>query len=439
MKRMRWQSTTRVLCALVLLGPLSGCDSLLEVSNPTAITEDNLQGDEQSLTFMARGIQGEVRREYIWMAAMGAAFTDEGISGHPWQPWNAYDERTVAPENGAHAGFTYGLLQRARGTADALLPKMRTALGARAANHPQFAVALAYAGYAYLLMADHLCSAPVEALGRPVTADSMYAMAARNFDEAVRVATAASDAETANLARVGLARAHLNRGQHAQAIQVANVVPANFVAWLKYVPDASLSGWQMYNFLDWWAGDKGAELDLAYETTFALQDKRIPRRAVLETMSDGRRQGYRPMQTSSYSGWKVDGAGEMFDEGTAVRFASGLEARYMVAEASLAGGTGGLAPAAIVSFINERRAAGGLTNYSGGTATTELRTELLEQRKRDFYLAGYRVGDLRRYKRLYQLDLWPKGTMPGLTRSYGSDECWPMDSNELNGNPNARQ
>jgi hypothetical protein len=128
----------------------------------------------------------------------------------------------------------------------------------------------------------------------------------------------------------------------------------------------------------------------------------------------------------------------MFDEATAVRFASGLEARYMVGEASLAGGSGGMAPAAIVTFINERRAAGGLSNYSGGTGTTELRTELLEQRKRDFYLAGYRVGDLRRYKRLYQLDLWPKGTMPGLARSYGSDECWPMDSNELNGNPNAR-
>jgi hypothetical protein len=45
---------------------------------------------------------------------------------------------------------------------------------------------------------------------------------------------------------------------------------------------------------------------------------------------------------------------------------------------------------------------------------------------------------LRRYKKLYQLDFWPKGVMPGLARTYGADECWPMDSNELNGNPNAR-
>jgi hypothetical protein len=76
--------------------------------------------------------------------------------------------------------------------------------------------------------------------------------------------------------------------------------------------------------------------------------------------------------------------------------------------------------------------------HSGGTGTTELRAELVEQRKRDFYLAGYRAGDLRRYKKLYQLDSWPHGTMPGLTRAYGVDECWPMDSDELNGNPNVR-
>jgi hypothetical protein len=82
--------------------------------------------------------------------------------------------------------------------------------------------------------------------------------------------------------------------------------------------------------------------------------------------------------------------------------------------------------------------AGGHTPYAGTTGTADLRAELFEQRKRDFLLAGFRVGDLRRYKRQHNLDFWPKGVMPGLARPYGSDECWPMDSNELNGNPNAR-
>jgi hypothetical protein len=429
---------TNVARTAALLMLLSGCDSLLEVENPAALTEDNLKGDDQSVLFMSRGIQGEVRREYVWMAAMGAAFTDEGISGHPWQPWNGYDERAVTPDNGAHAGFTYGLLQRTRGTADALLPRMRDALGTRATNNPQLAFALAYAGYAYLLMADHLCSAPVEALGRPVQPDSMYIIALAHFAEAISIATAAGDVAITNLARVGAARANLNLGRHSAAIQSATAVPSDFTSWLNYTPDASLGGWQMYNFLDWWAGDKAGELDLAYDANIALVDRRVPRRPTLETLSDGQRRGYRPLQTSSYSGWRVDGTGEMFDEATGVRIASGLEARYMIAEATLAGGTGGMSTTAIVALIDERRAVGGMPGYTGATTTPELRAELLEQRKRDLLLAGFRVGDLRRYRRLYNLNYWPTGLMPGLARPYGSDECWPMDSNELNGNPNAR-
>jgi hypothetical protein len=427
----------RALPLLALGLSSAACDGLLEVENPTAITEDNLTGDDQTVRFMLRGVQGEVRREYIWMAAMGAAFTDEAMSGHGWQPWNAYDERVVAPENGAHAGFTYGLLQRARGTADALIPKMRDALGTRAASSTDLAGALAYAGYAYLLMADHLCSAPIVAMGKPVTPELMYTEAAARFQEAITIATAAGTTDVANLARVGLARANLNLGKWAEATQAASAVPANFEAWLKYVPDGSLGEWQMYNFLDWWAGDKAGELDLAYEPATQLLDRRIPHRSTLETMSDGRRPGLRPLQTSSYSGWTRDGAGQLFDEPTAVRFASGLEARYMIAEASLTGGSG-MTPAQIVTFVDERRAIGGQATYNGGTATATLRAELLDQRRRDFYLAGYRVGDLRRYKARYNLDLWPKGVMPGLPQQYGNDECWPMDVNELNGNPNAR-
>jgi len=66
--------------------------------------------------------------------------------------------------------------------------------------------------------------------------------------------------------------------------------------------------------------------------------------------------------------------------------------------------------------------------------------ELLEQRKWDFFLAGFRMPDLIRYKKLYSKDLWPKGKMSGFTASYtqnyGSAECWPIGATEKNGNPN---
>ena len=111
-----------------------------------------------------------------------------------------------------------------------------------------------------------------------------------------------------------------------------------------------------------------------------------------------------------------------------MRFASGLEARYIVAEA------GGMSASDLRAFIDERRAVGQLAPFAGTDA--ELFGELLNQRLRDFFLDGHRMGDLRRYKKLYSFDFWPKGTMPGLTTQYGTQECWPIAQSELNSNPN---
>ncbi len=38
-----------------------------------------------------------------------------------------------------------------------------------------------------------------------------------------------------------------------------------------------------------------------------------------------------------------------------------------------------------------------------------------DQRRRDFYLANHRLGDLRRYKRYLRLDEFPEGPYPGST------------------------
>ena len=110
-----------------------------------------------------------------------------------------------------------------------------------------------------------------------------------------------------------------------------------------------------------------------------------------------------------------------------IRFASGLEVRYMVAEA------GGLR-----SFINERRAVGGLAPFTGTDA--QLTDELLEQRKWDFCLSGFRMPD----PDSVQEALQPRPVADGkasrfaasYSQNYGSAECWPIGVTEKNGNPN---
>jgi hypothetical protein len=428
MTRMRLKSE---MLALALAGALVGCSDLLEVQNPSAITEDKLKG-EAMVSFALNGIKTEFRREYAWVAAMGAAFTDEAWSGHPWSPWNTYDQRDIPTDNAAHDAFTYPLLQRGRGTADALIPKLEEGLGAGAANSPALAEAYAYAGYAYVLVADHLCSASLGLGLAPVGTAELYGEAVKRFEKAIQIASAAGaeGASARDLAKVGLARAHLNLGDKPKAIAAATGVPAEFSAWVRYV-DRADNDWGMYNFFSWWAGDKFNEVNLVLDPTAftAIQDRRVPYDPTPKRLLDGTRDGLLPFQSSSFSDWAPDKK-VTFKQSASIRFASGLEAQYIIAEA------GGLSSTALRAFINTRRAIGGQALFPGADA--QLFRELLDQRFLDFFLDGHRTGDLRRYKRSYQLDLWPKGQMPGLNRAYGSAECWPMSISELNGNPAAR-
>jgi hypothetical protein len=427
----RTRSLVVTLGALLLTGAVGACSELLDVTNPSAITEDNLKGDDQTVEFMVNGIQGEFRREYAWMAAHSAVFTDEAIQGHPWSPWNAYDARNITPDSPAYDGLSYQLLQRARGTADELIAKIETALGDRASNSVGLAKAYAYAGYAYLLVADFLCEAPIN-ISAPKSQAELYGMAAERFEQAITIATAAGTAAGASdalmVARVGLARTALNLNDKPGAISAATGVPATFSAWVRYSADAG--DWQVYNFMNWFAGYRFAgELDLALDPAQfgSFSDQRVPFDPVPRRLGNGVRDGLLPYQTPSFSEW-APGRQEMFKETTAIRFASGLEAQYIIAEA------GGMSAAALRTFIDQRRAIGGLGAFAG--SDTELFRELLDQRYRDFFLDGHRMGDLRRYKRLYQLDFWPKGQMPGLQQQYGTQECWPIAASEKNSNPN---
>jgi hypothetical protein len=187
MQRTRRLTTLAGLGALAGLAALGGCDRLLDVTNPSAINEGTLGGDDKTIEFMMNGIQGAFRAEYGWLAAHSAVFTDEAIQGHPWSPWNAYDARTITPDSPAYDGLSYQLLQGARGTADALIPRMEAALGDRAATSVQLARAYAYAGYSYVMLADFLCEAPID-LSAPVPQEELYAMSMARPNRSIAIA-----------------------------------------------------------------------------------------------------------------------------------------------------------------------------------------------------------------------------------------------------------
>jgi hypothetical protein len=146
---------------------------------------------------------------------------------------------------------------------------------------------------------------------------------------------------------------------------------------------------------------------------------------------------YAPLMWENYNGATVAEGGDPADlqtieaDGADIAFASGLEARHNYMEAMLADGG---SEAEVLAFVNERRAFG---NQDPVTLSgDELKMELRDQRGRDLFLAGYRLGDLRRWLRNGD-DMFPSGPHPVAEwGEYGDATCFPIPIEEYEGNPN---
>jgi hypothetical protein len=284
-----------------------------------------------------------------------------------------------------------------------------------------------------------MCVTPID-LGVPKPPEEMFADAITRFEEAITIAGAAkaylqtlpgnnanaiaATDSVRNFALVGAARAALDRDDKAAAIAFASQAPANFEFRAYYNGEINAANRnRTYERLT-----LGSNANLL-NTPFAAMagDPRIPR--IGGTTA---RAGI-PLSPPSYSSFNNTVEGAAFANITWVRIASSLEASYIVAEAQ--GPT-----AATLTFVNQRRAAGNQTPVT--LAGDALMAELRDQRSRDFYLDNHRLGDLRRYKAYYGVDLFPKGPYPGTTSGQIYNEgidCWPLPTNEINGNPNVPQ
>ena len=69
---------------------------------------------------------------------------------------------------------------------------------------------------------------------------------------------------------------------------------------------------------------------------------------------------------------------------------------------------------------------------------TALLDELREQRRRDFFLDGHRLGDMRRYLKYDKIDNFPRGAYPGSisNEAYNDATCFPLTLAEISGNTN---
>jgi starch-binding outer membrane protein, SusD/RagB family len=250
--------------------------------------------------------------------------------------------------------------------------------------------------------------------GTEITAQQALDSAIARFDQAIQVATAvgAGAQNILNMARVGRARAKLDKGDLTGARADAVLVPATF----QYNVTASATPSRRTNRV--WADNgkggggsinSGSSVGTRYRT---LNDPRVPVENTGQIAAGTRVPIW--VQTKYATG------------GDPLPLATGDEAQLIVAEADITAN-----PANALLIINAYRARGNETPLVAPTAA-QLRAALIEERRRELFLESHHLGDLIRYQQ--PLDPAAGTTFPG-GGQYGTQRCMPLPDVETLNNP----
>jgi hypothetical protein len=431
------RGAARVLAVLATAGTLGACSDLLSVENPGAILEENLN-DPAVVPLLVNSVVGDFQAMFTDLAYYSAVITDETVTGHNFETIKEIDLRQLRNDNGSQ-NSVYTSLQRTRFAADTISGRLR-ALLTNPSSDVRLARTLAYAGYTYTLMGEYLCGAPLNPQSAALPPQELLKLALNRFDEAIQIASASKTAgqnvaqadEIINLARVGAGRAALQLNDKPRARAYAVQVPATFVFWVRHSDNSGREANPFFGATTGSNFNMGVDVNFRNLRVGTQPDERV-RHAATGTLGHNRLTLlFRPVQPPSFEEYTI-ATRVAFNRTTDVRMASGLEARYIVAEAE--GPT-----AATLALVNERRKAAVKDPVAVANLTLSgdaLMAELRDQRRRDFFLDGHRLGDLRRYKATGVGDFFPKGAHPNVEwGNYGTDECFLISLAEKIGNPN---
>src|SRR5262245_14086336 len=410
------------IAAALLLG---ACTNWLSVDNPTVIDNDALDPVADA-DLLSKSAQQNFKSAYGHLIVYSSWFVGETDVSETFPTRNEFGRRDISIQNGSLDTDVWFPLSQSVASSylvlNAALPNPTTNI-----NYARVHLVL---GYSYAFMAEQFCQGTVLS-GPPLTTADMLDSALSHFAAARSIGDANATAEGVNIADaawVGAARAELQKGNAAGAINAADSVPAGFVFNLAYVDDLA-QRFRLANRMWFYVRDRGS---IAVAPTWR-SGAQLPPNTVQN--ADPRTPWmvttvYAP-QDAAYS---VDrgipyAIQQKFPDYTApVRLASKLEADYITAEAQ---GT-----AAQKTLIDARRAANGQGAVSISDPDSTL-TEFFTQKGLDFFLEGKRLGDFRRHPtNIIGLPVpgatyWKPGFAP-----VGSNACYPLPITETDNNPN---
>lgn len=393
---------------------LGGCSDWLTVPDPTVIDAGALDPVADA-DLLARSAQQNFSSAYGHMIVYSSWFVGETDVSETFPTRNEFGRRQITIQNGSHDVDVWFPLSQAASSAYLVL---NTELP-NAASNINYARANLFLGYSYVFMAEQFCVGTVLS-GPELTTTAMLDSAVLHFGLVVSRGTAAGGEGLilANVARVGIARAHLQAGRGPQAIAAADAVPAGFTYSLNYVDDLA-QRFRLANRMFLYVRDRGS---IAVAPIWRTTDPRVPWQVTT---------AFAPQDAAYAADRGIPYAIQLKYPAynTPVRLASKLETDYIKAEAQ---GT-----AAQLALIVDRRSANGRPAYTGAVDANSVRTEFFTQKGFDFYLEGKRMGDFRRHPtNIIGVPVpgsvyWKPGFAP-----VGNDTCYPFPIREIDNNPN---
>ena len=430
--RSRW-GQAMTLCGLSMVVLFAAaCDSLLEVELPGQLRDADLN-DPALSEVLVRSVQGDfdcalgryVHAGGMWGNDLYVATTDSRLRLTQLRSREIEIFDQLQCDEGPFPPILLPF-QTVRFTAEDYINRINGFDPASVENKDFLIGALnAYAGYAYQILGETMCELTFDG-GPIVSRQATMALAEQRFTSAIETAGRSNVAEAqeiVNMALVGRARSRLNQGDGPGAVADATQVDPGFVRYAEMDEDNS----RRYNRIFETITNSGSDtIHPSYHNleVDGVPDPRVPLEHV--GLGVGR-----------------DGISDMWIQfkyparGSDIPFSTYREAQLMIAEVE--GGQ------TAVNIINDLRASvtdlpfvdadPGLPMFASNDAA-EIRAQAWEERRRELFLQGAKVGDILRLE------------IPGVTtddfdtglnqrgQPYGPHTCYPLPDVENLQNPN---
>jgi hypothetical protein len=221
--RFPYSSSVRALLLAALL-VLGGCD-VFDVKNPGVVQESDVTSPE-GIEPLVVGMSADLSIALDELAIVGAQLSDEMEASGTFEPSRNARAGIIEPDQ---VDTEWERIQQARFLAEDGLDRLRTVLGDDFGNRKELgARALFFAGISNRILGENFNRVVFDG-GAPMSRDSAFTRAIPFFQEAIQVAGDIGNQRLQRAARGGLAQVHMNLGNWSRAVQLADMVPTDFV------------------------------------------------------------------------------------------------------------------------------------------------------------------------------------------------------------------